>query len=74
MNENQLKYTLKEIKRANHLSELIFDYLYKLEDKKLSKTIYRLSEINEILTNLKIDLEMKLEIDEDSLKRGKTNE
>ena len=74
MNKKQIKYILKEIKKANRLSELIFDYLYKLEDKTLSKTIHRLSEINEILTNLEIDLEMKLEIDEDSLKRGKTNE
>ena len=74
MNKKQIKYILTEIKKANRLSELIFDYLYKLEDKSLSKTIYRLSEINEILTNLEIDLEMKLEIDEDSLKRGKTNE
>ena len=74
MNKKQIKYILKEINKANRLSELIFDYLYKLEDKTLSKTIYRLSEINEILTNLEIDLEMKLEIDEDSLERGKTNE
>ena len=74
MNKKQIKYILKEINKANRLSELIFDYLYKLEDKALSKTIYRLSEINEILTNLEIDLEMKLEIDEDSLKRGKINE
>lgn len=74
MNKKQIKYILKEINKANHLSELIFDYLYKLEDKTLSKTIYRLSEINEILTNLEIDLEMKLGIDEDSLKRGKTYE
>ena len=74
MNEKEMKYILKEINKANRLSELIFDYLYKLEDKSLLKTIYRLSEINEILTNLEIDLEMKLEIDEDSLKRGKTNE
>ena len=74
MNKKQIKYILKEINKANRLSELIFDYLYKLEDKTLSKTIYRLSEINEILTNLEIDLEMKLEIDEDSLKRGKINE
>ena len=74
MNEQEMKYILKEINKANRLSELIFDYLYKLEDKTLSKTIYRLSEINEILTNLEIDLEMKLEIDEDSLKRGKINE
>ena len=74
MNKKQINYILKEINKANRLSELIFDYLYKLEDKTLSKTIYRLSEINEILTNLEINLEMKLGIDEDSLKRGKENE
>ena len=74
MNKKQIKYILKEINKANRLSELIFDYLYKLEDKTLSKTIHRLSEINDILTNLEIDLEMKLGIDEDSLERGKTNE
>ena len=74
MNKKQIKYILKEINKANCLSELIFDYLYKLKDKTLSKTIYRINEINEILTNLEIDLEMKLGIDEDSLKRGKTNE
>ena len=68
MNENQLKYTLKEIKKANHLSELIFDYLYKLEDKKkLSKTIYRITQINEILSNIEINIEMILGIDKDSL-------
>ena len=67
MDENQLKYTLKEIKRANHLSELIFDYLYKLEDKKLSKTIYRITEINEILSNIEINVEIILGIDKDSL-------
>ena len=74
MNKKQINYILKEINKANRLSELIFDYLYKLEDKTLSKTIYRLSEINEILTNLEINLEMKLGIDEDSLKRGKEDE
>lgn len=67
MNENQLKYTLKEIRRANHLSELIFDYLYKLEDKKLSKTIYRITKINEILSNIEINVEIILGIDKDSL-------
>ena len=67
MNENQLKYTLKEIKKANHLSELIFDYLYKLEDEKLSKTIYRITEINEILSNIEINLEIILGIDKDNL-------
>ena len=67
MNKNQLKYTLKEIKKANHLSELIFDYLYKLEDEKLSKTIYRITEINEILSNIEINLEIILGIDKDNL-------
>ena len=74
MNEKQIKYILKEIKKANHLSELSFNYLYKLNDKKYSKTIFRLSEINEILTNLEIDLEIQLGIDEESLIRGKMYE
>lgn len=52
---------LKEIKKANKLTELVFDYLYKLNDKKFNKSIYRLGEINELLTNLEIELEMKLE-------------
>lgn len=68
MDKNQLKYTLKEIKKANLLSELIFDYLYKLKDKKkLSKTIYRITQINEILSNIEINIEMILGIDKDSL-------
>lgn len=55
------KKILKEIKRANKLIELIFNYLYKLNDKRLNKSIYRLTEINEILSNLEIDLKMNLE-------------
>lgn len=55
------KNLLKEIKKANKLTVLIFNYLYKLNDKKLNKTIYRLIEINEILSYLEIDLEIKLE-------------
>ena len=70
MNEKQIKYILKEIKKANHLSELSFNYLYRLNDKKFAKTIYRITEINEILTNLEIDLEIKLGIDEESLNKG----
>ena len=69
MNEKQIKYILKEIKKANHLSELSFNYLYRLNDKKIAKTIYRITEINEILTNLEIDLEIKLGIDEESLNK-----
>ena len=34
--------------------------------KKFAKTIYRITEINEILTNLEINLEIKLGIDEES--------
>ena len=74
MNKKQIKYILKEIKKANHLSELAFNYLYRLNEKEHSKTIFRLTEINEILTNLEINLEIKLGIDEDSLERGKSNE
>lgn len=58
MNNNKI---LKEIKRANKLIELVFNYMYKLNDKRLNKSIYRLTEINEILSNLEIDLEIKLE-------------
>ncbi|MBQ8891593.1 MAG: hypothetical protein IJ068_01870 [Bacilli bacterium] len=54
MNKN---YILKEIKKANKLSILIFNFLNKLNIKSLNKTIYRLTEINEILTNLEIYLE-----------------
>ena len=69
MNKKEINYILKEIKKANNLSELAFDYLYKLDEKKYSKTIFRLSKINEILTNLEIDLEIKLGIYEESLNK-----
>ena len=55
MNEKQIKYILKEIKKANHISEKTFNNLYKLNKKKYAKTIYRITQINEILTNLEID-------------------
>lgn len=54
------KFIINEIKKANKLSIKIFNYLYKLNDKKLNKTIYRISEINEILTNLEIELECEI--------------
>ena len=66
---NEINYILKEIKKANHLSELVFNYLYKSNEKKYSKAIFKLTEINEILTNLEIDLEIKLGIDEESLNK-----
>ena len=66
MNKNELYYILKEIKKANYLSEKSFDYLYKLDETKFAKTIYRITEINEILTNLTINLEIKLGINEES--------
>ena len=56
-----LNYYLNKIKKANQLLIKIFDYLYKLNNKKLNKTIYRLTEINEILTNLEIDIKTQLE-------------
>jgi len=56
-----LNYYLNEIKKANKLSIDIFNYLYKLNNKKLNKTIYKITEINEILTNLEINIELKLE-------------
>ena len=51
------KYILKEINKANKLVVLIFNFLCKLKIKSIDKTIYRLTEINEILTNLEIYLE-----------------
>lgn len=56
-----LNYYLNEIKKANKKSIEIFNYLYKLNNKKLNKTIYKLTEINEILTNLEINIELRLE-------------
>ena len=56
-----LNYYLNEIKKANKECIKIFNYLYKLNNKKLNKTIYKLTEINEILTNLEIDMELRLE-------------
>ena len=54
------KFIINEIKKANKLSIKIFNYLYKLNDKKLNKTVYRITEINEILTNLEIELECEI--------------
>lgn len=54
MNKN---YILNEIKKANDITIKIFNYLYKLNNKDLTKTIIMLTEINEILTNLEIELE-----------------
>ena len=67
MNKKQINYILKEIKKANHLSELAFNYLGILNEKEYSNAIFRLAEINEILTNLENNLETKLGIDEESL-------
>lgn len=54
------KFIINEIRKANKLSIKIFNYLYKLNDKKLNKTVYRITEINEILTNLEIELECEI--------------
>jgi hypothetical protein len=54
MNKN---YILNEIKKANDITIKIFNHLYKLNNKDLNKTIIMLTEINEILTNLEIELE-----------------
>lgn len=74
MNNKELIYILKEIRKANNLSKKSFHYLYKLDEKKFAKTIYRISEINEILTNLEISIEIILGIDEESLNGGKNYE
>ena len=39
MNKNELFYILKEIKKANYLSEKVFDYLYKSDEKKFANKI-----------------------------------
>ena len=54
------KFIINEIKKVNKLSIKIFNYIYKLNDKKLNKTVYRITEINEILTNLEIELECEI--------------
>lgn len=54
------KFIINEIRKANKLSIKIFNYLCELNDKKLNKTVYRISEINEILTNLEIELECEI--------------
>ena len=54
MNKN---YILNEIKKANDITIKIFNYLYRLNNKDLNKTIIKLTEIKEILTNLEIELE-----------------
>ena len=74
MNEKELNYILEEIKRVNNLSGKIFDYLYKTDKRKFAKSIYRLMQIDEILSYLEIVLEIKLGIDEVSLEGGKINE
>lgn len=74
MNEKELNYILEEIKKVNNLSGKIFDYLYKTDKRKFAKSIYRLMQIDEILSYLEIVLEIKLGIDEVSLEGGKNNE
>lgn len=63
MNKKE-KYIYEEIKRANKLSELAFMYLYKLDEKQFYKTLGRLGQINEILTQLEIIFEMEEEENE----------
>lgn len=54
MNKN---YILKEIKKANKHAISVFNYLYKLNIEELNEIVWRLTEINEILTNLEIEME-----------------
>lgn len=56
------KYILKQIKKANKNSIKIYKYLKSLEsnyNEKLQININRIININEILTNLEIELEEK---------------
>ena len=71
MNEKEMKYILQEIKKANYLSELAFEYLERLNERQFSLTMFRITEINEILTNLEINLEIKLKIDANYLNKLK---
>lgn len=53
-----LEYILNQIKEANKYSIKIFNSLNK---KKLKKSIYYSTEINEILTNLEIATQLEME-------------
>lgn len=61
MNKNHI---LKEIKKANKLTISVFNFLYKLDNKEFNKIVYNLTSINEILTNLEIQMEIEMEKNE----------
>lgn len=70
------QYLLKEIKRANRKSIKLFTYLKNMGNEEydyyLQVNLNRLCDINEILTNLEIDLEIKL--DETKESKVKSND
>lgn len=58
------KYILNGIKKANKLTISVFNFLYKLDNKKFNKIVYKLTSINEMLTNLEIQMEIEMEKNE----------
>lgn len=65
MKNKELFYILKEIRKAKRKTVKTFNYLYNQQkpywNENLKINIHRLSDIDEILSNLKIHLEIMLE-------------
>lgn len=70
-------YLLKELKKVNKKVNKVFYYLKNQETKKydyvLQINLNRLCDIDEILSYLQIELEIKLGIDEESKVRNNDN-
>ncbi len=70
-------YLLKELKKANKKVNKVFYYLKNQETEKydyvLQINLNRLCDIDEILSYLQIELEIKLGIDEESKVRNNDN-
>lgn len=70
-------YLLKELKKANKKVNKVFYYLKKQETKKydydLQVNLNRLCDIDEILSYLQIELEIKLGIDVESKANNNDN-
>ena len=75
----KLIYTLNQLKKADKKTNKMFEYLQSLEkekyDKKLQININRICDIEEILSELRIMIEIELGIDEETkMKEGRINE
>ena len=70
-------YLLKELKKVNKKVNKVFYYLKNQETEKydyvLQINLNRLCDIDEILSYLQIELEIKLRIDEESKVRNNDN-